>query len=142
MTHGRQIESRLLGAVLAFELAKGMVTSGLWMLQPESMMGRIASLSSSPEVFAYLWMTLAILVIPYMVLQITGLLQRHQWPIVRLACWAILSSGVLWVYLAFLSRDLDYANITEIFLFHGATCITTAALLACSLNTSQRHKEL
>lgn len=135
------LSSRLLGAVLAFELGKDMITSGLWMLQPESMMGRIARLSSAPETFAYVWMTLALLVVPYLVLQATGYGQAHRERITRLACWAILTSGVFWVYLGYISKNLDYDYITEIFLFHGATCIAMAAILANGLNTVQRQLE-
>ena len=133
--------SRLLGAVLAFELAKDMITSGLWMLQSDSMIGRIARLSSSPVTFAYLWMLLAVLVVPYLVLQVTGYGRTHKTQITRLACWAILCSGVFWIYLGYISKNLDYDYITEIFLFHGATCVAMAAILANGLNSAQRHRE-
>lgn len=139
MIINKLIEVRLLSAVLAFELAKGMLTSGMWMLQEESMMGRIAKLSSFPEIFAYVWMSLALLVVPYLVLQVVGFKRSHQRIITRLACWATLTSGVFWVYLAYISKNLDYSNITEIFLLHGTTCVATAALLAYSLNIAQRE---
>jgi len=134
-------EVRLVGAVLAFELSKSMVTTGMWIFQPGSMIGKIASLSSSPEIFAYLWMSLALLVLPYMAMQVVGRAHPQQRNVTRLACWAILTSGVFWVYLAFLSRGLDFGSITEIFLFNGSTCVATAALLAYSLNTHNRIKE-
>ena len=131
--------SRLLGAVLAFELGKDMITAGLWMLQTESMIGRIARLSSSPDAFACVWMALAVLVVPYLLMQATDCGRAHQARITRLACWAILASGVFWVYLGYLSKNLDYSYVTKIFLFHGLTCIAMAATLANSLNTSQRQ---
>lgn len=130
------LTSRLLGAVLAFELSKDMVTSGMWMLQTESMMGRISRLSSAPETFAYLWMLLALLVVPYLVLQVTGYGKCNARNIARLACWAILCSGVFWSYMGFLSKNLDYDGTTLIFLFHGATCVAMAAILAHGLNAT------
>lgn len=135
------LASRLLGAVLAFELGKDMITCGLWMLQDTSMMGRIARLSSHPEVFAWAWMALAVPVVPYLVIQATGYGQAYRARITRLACWAILTSGVFWFYLGYISKNLDYAYITEIFLFHGATCIAMAAILANALNTAQRQRQ-
>ena len=129
---------RLLGAVLAFELSKDMISAGLWMLQSESTMGRIARMSSSPGIFACSWMVLAGLVVPYLVMQVTGFGFTHQARIKRLACWAILTSGVFWVYMGYLSKNLDYTYVTEIFLMHGVTCIAMAAILANGLNTMQR----
>ena len=136
------IEGRLLGAVLAFELAKGMFTTGLWMLQPSTMTSKVAQLSSSYEIFAYIWMALALFVLPYLVIQVSGKFDEYKRKATRLACWAILTSGVFWVYLAFLSRSLDFRYITEILLLHSTTCVVTAALLAYTLNTQyQLRKE-
>ena len=136
-----KLTSRLLAAVLAFELGKDMLTNGLWMLQPESMMGRIAKLSSSAETFAFLWMTLAILVAPYLALQATGKGQSHCTQTTRLACWAVLTSGVFWIYLGYLSKNLDYAYITNIFMVHGITCVAFAGILASGLNALQRERQ-
>lgn len=130
------LTSRLLGAVLAFELSKDMVTSGMWMLQTESMMGRISRLSSAPETFAYLWMLLALFVAPYLFLQVTGYGRCNARNIARLACWAILCSGVFWAYLAYLSKNLDYGHITVVLLMHSATCVAMAAILAHGLNAT------
>ena len=132
------VEPRLLGAVLSFELAKNMVTTGLWMLQPTSLISKIAHLSSSSEVFAVLWMTLALAVLPYMVLQIVGKPHKHQRNIARAACCATLTSGFFWVYLAYLGKGLDYGNIVTTFLFDAGTCVVTAALLAHGLNLQRR----
>lgn len=134
------LSSRLLGAVLAYELTKDMISAGLWILQPESMMGRIGRLSSDPVVFAGLWMLLALLVAPYLVMQITGYGEAMSGRIIRLACWAILASGVFWVYLAYLSKNLDYAYVTLIFMLHGASCLAMAAILASGLNARLRDK--
>ena len=136
-----RIEARLLGAVMAYELAKDMITNGIWMLNTDSMMGRIASLSSNAEVFAYLWMALSVFLSPYWMMQVTGFGQKYRAPVTRLACWAILISGVFWVYLAYISKGLDYALITVMFVFHGLTCIFMAAILAYGLNASQRRAQ-
>lgn len=136
-----RLEARLLGAVLAYELGKDMIASGVWMQQTETMIGRIALLSSSAVVFAYVWMALALLVAPYLFVQITGRFAIYRATATRLACWAVLGSGVLWVYLAYLSKNLDYGSVTWVLVLHGLTCIAMAGILACSLNAAQRRAQ-
>lgn len=140
-TEENSLSARLLGAVLAFELAKDMVTSGMWMLNTETMMSRIGRLSSSVEVFSYVWMALAILVLPYLVLQVTGYGRDQESNINRLACWAILCSGVCWAYLGYLSKNVDYGYMTQVLILHSTSCLAMAAVLANGLNTSQRKKQ-
>lgn len=135
------LSARMLGAVLAFELAKDMVASGMWMLNPESVMERVARMSSSLEVFAYMWMALAILVLPYLFIQVTRYCREYEHTANRLACWAILGSGVCWAYLGYLSKNLDYGYMTEIFILHSITCLAMAAILGNGLNTAQRKRQ-
>ena len=138
----KSVQSRLLGAVLAFELSKNMVSSGLLMLQPSSMIGKAGRLSSSPEVFSYIWIFLALLVVPYMLVNFCGKWNSRQKVTTRLACWSILASGVLWVYLASLSKGLDYGNLTEVFLLHGLSCIASSTLMAYSLRGINYQKSI
>lgn len=136
-----RIEARLLGAVLAYELSNDMIISGLKMLEPDSMMGRMASLSSNSQVFAFMWVALSVFVSPYWILQVTGFGHQYRALFTRMACWSILCSGVFWVYLAFIGKGLDYAYITYVFVLHGLTCIFMAAILAYSLNAAQRRAQ-
>ena len=133
------LESRLLGAVLAFELAKSMFTGGLWVLSVQSVTGRIAQLSTYPRVLAGVWICLGLLVVPYLLLQAFCIGKRYSATITRIACRAILASGVIWCYLAYLSKNLDYEYVTEIFILNGLVCVFTAAILANSLNNAQRR---
>ena len=135
------IDARLFGAVLAFELAKDMFAGSLWILSPHSITGRIAALSTYPEAIAVVWFCLAVLVVPYFLLQAFSIGQRHAKIITRTACRAILAGGVIWCYLAYLSRNLDYAFVTEIFVIAGLACIAMAAALANSLNNAQRRAQ-
>ena len=140
LIHAR-LDARLLGAVLSFELAKDMVAGALWILSPQSVTGRIAALSTYPEGIAALWAFLALLVIPYFLLQAFSIGERYAATTTRIACRAILAGGVIWCYLAFLSRSLDYAYVTEIFIIAGLSCIATSAALANSLNNAQRRAQ-
>lgn len=136
-----KMQARLLGAVLSFELAKDMCTGSLWILSPESLTGRIARLSTYPELLAVVWFCLAMLVVPYFLLQVFSLGQRYVTAITRLACRAILAGGVIWCYLAYLSKNLDYAYVTEIFIVTGLSCIAMSAVLAVGLNSAQRRAQ-
>lgn len=136
-----RVEVRLLSVVLAYEVSKDMITSGIWMLSPETMIGKVGKLSSNPMLFAYTWMALSLFVAPYWMLQVTGLGQQFRPIITRLACWAILCSCVFWVYLAYLGKNLDYEYITYAFVFHGLTCIFMAAILANGLNNTQKRAQ-
>jgi len=136
-----RIEARLMGAVLAFELAKGMLCGGFWVMSPVSITGKVALLSTYPAVVGVVWIALSTLVLPYLTMQLFGIGQRYRAKLSRLACRAILASGVIWCYLAYLSKNLDYDFVTVIFLFNGMTCICTSAVLAIGLNRSQRIAE-
>jgi len=135
------LTSRLLGAVLAFELAKDMITSGMWMLQPGSMIGQAGHLSSMPTVFASLWMLLALLVVPYLVLQVTGCGEASRTRTTRLSCWAVLCSGVFWGFLGYLSKNIDHQYITGIFILNSMTCLAMSTILAGGLNAGQRRSQ-
>lgn len=131
------MESHLLGALLAVDLMKSMLTAGMWIFNDDTMMSKVASLSRYPDAMAYLWITLVIGVLPYFFMQAFGLWHAWRRPITRLACRAILVSGVLWAFLAYLSRNIDSDNITIIFVLNSMTFIAMSAILASSINTAQ-----
>lgn len=134
-----RIEWRLISAVLAFELAKDMSTGSMWIMSTQSVTGRIAQLSTYPTAIAVLWTLLAIAVVPYLLLQVFSVGMRFATSTTRLACRAILASGVIWCYLGYLSKNLDYTYVTEIFIVNGLTCIAMAAVMANGLNSAQRR---
>lgn len=133
--------ARLFGALLAFEVAKGMFTGGLWIMSELSVVGKVARLSTHPYALAIFWMSLALLVVPYLLSQFFNLWENHRHELSRYTCWAVMAGGVVWVYLAYLSRNMDYAHVTNIFLVNGATCIGLAAVLAYGLNREQQRLE-
>ena len=132
------LERRMLGSTLAFEVAKSMICGGLWVMSPQSVMGRIAQQSTYPEVMGVTWALVGLLVLPYLALQLFGIAEKYRSRFTKLACRAILASGVMWVYLGYLSKNLDYQYTTIIFLFNGLTCIATATILAKSTNNAAR----
>lgn len=134
-------ESHLMGALLAADLMKGMLSAGFWILSDSTMIARVARLSSYPGILALIWMCLACLVLPYFGMQVFGAWPAYRRQITRLACRAILAAGVLWAYLAYLSKNIDSLNVTGVFILHSATCILMSALLASSINTAQGREQ-
>lgn len=134
-------ESRLLCAVLAFELMKGMATGGLWILSPQSITGRIAALSTYPTVLATVWIALSLFVLPFFLTTLCDSETRYSHIISWLGRRAILCSGVIWCFLAFLSKNLDYEFVTAIFISNGVTCLAVSFVLARSINSAQRRRE-
>lgn len=137
----RKIEVRLFGALLALTLASKMVIDALWILSHETVISKVAQLSTYPEALSAWWMLAAALIVPYFLLQATGIFGGHHRPIVRLACRAVMASGVLYAYLGFLSRNLDYRYITESFILMSFLNMAMAAALAHGLNAAQIRKE-
>jgi hypothetical protein len=131
------LETHLLGALLAADLMKGMISAGFWILSDGTMIARVARLSSYPGILALLWIVLACAVLPYFGMQVFGVWPERRRPITRLACRAILAAGVLWAYLAYLSKNIDSLNVTGVFILHSITCVLMSALLASSINTAQ-----
>lgn len=137
----RKIEVRLFGALLAVTLASNMVIDGLWILSHETLISRVARLSTYPEALSVWWFTAAALIMPYFLLQSLGVFGAHHRPIVRLACRSIMASGVLYAYLGFLSRELDYEYVTLSFILMSVVNMSMAAALAYGLNAAQIRKE-
>lgn len=140
-TRNFALDARLFGALVAFMLGERMFTGGLWVMTPESVTGRIASLSTYPIVVACIWMTLSLCVLPYLICQIFNCWQAQRKKLTRYACWATMAGGTIWAYLGYLSKNLDYSYVTGIFLTNTLSCFAMAAVLANGLNTEQRRAE-
>lgn len=135
------LEARLLGALLAADLGKGMLSAGLWIHTNDSMIARVVRLSAYPEIVATVWMLLAALVLPYFLMQVFGWGMGLKRSITRLACRAILASGVLWGFLAFLSRNIDTPNLTLSFVLNSFACVLMSGILAISINAETQLEE-
>lgn len=135
------LEARLLGALLAADLGKGMLSAGLWIHTNDSMISKVVRLSAFPEIVAAVWMLLAALVLPYFLMQVFGWGLDLKRSITRLACRAILASGVLWGFLAFLSRNIDTPNLTLSFVLNSFACVLMSGILATSINAAMQLEE-
>ena len=137
----RKIEVRLFGALLALTLASNMVIDALWILSQETIISKVARLSTYPQALSIYWFVAAALVIPYFLLQAFGVFEKYHRCVVRLACRSIMAGAVLYAYLGFLARNLDYNYVTESFILMSALNMGMAAALAHGLNAAQIRKE-
>lgn len=134
---GLKIELRLLGALLATALGGNMFIDGLRVLSDQTVTSKVAHLTTNPDMLAAYWLILAILVVPYFLTQVFESLEHHRTKATRLACWAVMAGGVLYAYMGYLSRNLDYKYMTGIFIATTLANMGMAAALAYSLNAAQ-----
>ena len=59
----------------------------------------------------------------------------------KLACKGLCFGGVLWVYMAYLSKNLDYGIATAQFITNGIASVSLGAVLAYGLNSDQIYYE-
>lgn len=134
-----RLELRLVCAVLAFYLAKDMVAGGMWVLSAQSITGRIAQLSTYPTLLAACWILLAVPVAPYLLVQLLDIFPHHATTIKRVALRAIMANGAIWGFLGYLSKNLDYQFVTEIFVINALVCFAMSAVMAYGINSAQRR---
>lgn len=137
----RKIEVRLFGALLAVTLASRMVIDALWILSPQTIISKVARLSAYPEALSGTWFLAAALIVPYFFLQTIGVPGEKHRPVVRLACRALILSAVVYAFLGFESRNLDYEYVTEGFVLMSMLNTGMAAALAYGLNAALKRKE-
>lgn len=107
---------------------------------PISMMYRIASLSGSPEMVAWSFVALGLLMAPYLFMQIFCSDCRGRREITKLACFALLGAGLQWVFLAWLSRNLDYEAVTGVLFRTGIGAVAYSLTLAYALNAEAAQR--
>lgn len=134
---------RLLSVLLALDIAKNFISPAVWIMgERQSVVSTVARLATYPDALAMLWLLSALLVLPYVAMQIFFPGCRQARRITKLACHALCAGGVLWVYVAYLSRNLDYSMATSLFVANGIGSIGLGAVLAYGLNSEQLAAEL
>ena len=131
---------RSLSVLVAFELMMDFVSPALWVLtESASVLGTVARLSSSPTALAVCWLLAAALVLPFTVMQIGWPDFVYRRAVIKTATHGLILGAVVWVFMAFLSRNLDYRFAVGNFLFNGLASLALAALMAYGLNNEQKE---
>ena len=129
---------RCMSVMAAFEILLDFVSPALWILTtPNSIIARVASLSSSSEVMGGCWLIAAAMVVPFVVMQLAWPAYKYRRPVIKLCNYGNLFGGLLWFLMAFMARNLDYGYIVPNFIVNGMGSFFMAALLANSLNNDQ-----
>lgn len=125
-----------MSVVLAVDMMQNMISPAVWILTaPASVIAKVSRLATYPDAIAWLWLIMAALMIPYLIAQVAGYTSRVS---TRLACLGLSGGGALWFFLAWLGRNLDYTSLVGLFLFNCAVSVAMAAVLAASINNSQK----
>lgn len=133
---------RLLSILLALDIAKNFVTPALWILgENSSVISTTARLSSNPEALALVWLAASLMVCPYVLVQLLAPKCALKRLATKWACRGVCLGGVVWVYLAYLSKNLDYEIATGLFIFNGLSSVALGAVLAFGLNNEQLQAE-
>ena len=129
---------RCMSVMAAFEILLDFVSPALWILTtPNSIIARVASLSSSSEIMGGCWLIAAAMVVPFVVMQVGWPDYEHHRIVTKICNYGNITGGLIWFFMAFIARNLDYDYIIFNFLFNGIGSIALAALLADGLNDTQ-----
>lgn len=133
-----RIGVRLMSSLLALDLAKSFINPALWILgESTSVISTVAKLATWADALGVVFIVSALMVAPYIVMQITMPDCPYRLFLTRCACNGLILGGVLWAYMAYLSRNLDYDTATIVFLTNSLFPIAMAGLLAYSINAEQ-----
>ena len=129
---------RVMSVLLALDIARDFVTPALWIVgETTSVISTTARLASFPELLAFAWLLAALMVAPYILMQLFAPDCRWRRKIIKIGCNGVCLGGVMWVYLAYLSKNLDYGIATSTFIGNGISSVALGAVLAWGLNKEQ-----
>lgn len=133
--HNIQLTLRVIHILIGCTIMFHMFNYAVYIFTRDTILFRIATLSRSPELVALVFVLLAFLTVPYLLMQMFGLCGETMRAITRLACFSILAAGMQWVFLGWLSRNLDYDIITGELFRMGICTIIYSLILAHGLNS-------
>lgn len=137
-----RIGVRMLSVLLALDLAKNFVSPALWIMgETSSVVSNVSRLATWPDALAGVFIVAAVLVAPYIVMQLICPMCERKTQYTQWACRGMLIGGVLWFYMAYLSRNLDYDVATSLFVINGVFSMAMAAILGYGINLEQLDAE-
>ena len=138
-----QTMARCFSIVAAYEILMDFISPAIWILStPQSIIAKVASMSSSATVIGGLWLLASLLVIPFVLMQLFDPDCEHRRGVIKLCNYGIIAGAFLWFFMAFLARNLDYEYIILNFCFNGVGALVMAVMLANSLNNDQIESAL
>ena len=133
---------RGLSVLVALQIMSGFISPAMWILfGHSSVVSNVALLSSSASAMAFAWLVCALAIAPFVAIQIFNPHAKHRRIIIKLSNLGMMGGCLVWVFMAFLSRNLDYEFAIWNFLFNGIAALGMAALMANTLNNEQKEKK-
>ena len=138
-----QTMARCFSIVAACEILMDFISPAMWiMTAPQSIMAKVANLSTSGIALGMVWLLAALLVVPFVLMQFFNPEYRHRRAVIKICNAGNLSGAFIWFFMGFLARNLDYEFIIFNFILNGFGALVMAALLANSLNNDQIESAL
>lgn len=135
-------EARLLLVALGSSLMFDMLDPMLLILGTgASIVSKAAIITGFPIVIAGAFGAAAALLIPLLIFQIFCPAHEERDFVIRLALIGLALGGVVWMFLAYTVRVLDYTTVTSIFARNGIWNIFLAGILAYRLNYQQQRRQ-
>lgn len=130
---------RGLSALAAMQIMVGFISPAAWILSAEqSIVGKVALLSSSATALSVSWLVCAFFTCPFVLMQLFNPHIKQRRAIIKISNLAMIGGCLIWVYMAFLSRSLDYEFVIWNFLFNAVAALAMAAIMANTLNNDQK----
>ena len=132
---------RWLSVLVSFQIMSDFISPALWVLNERvSVISNIARLATNPTALALCWLAAAVMVLPFVLLQLFAPECHYRRTVIKIANYGIILGALVWVFMAFLARNLDYNFAVWNFLFNGFISLTFAALMASGLNNDQKER--
>ena len=133
---------RSLSVLVSFQIMIAFLSPAMFVLSAESSLpSKVASLATSSMALAVCWFISALAILPFVIMQTFFPACRYRRVIMRVANFGFIFGGLVWAFMAFLSRNLDYSLIVWNFSIYALIPFSMAAMMANSLNNDQKEKE-
>lgn len=138
-----QTMARCFSIVAACEILMDFISPAMWiMTAPQSIMAKVANLSTSGIALGVVWLLAGALVVPFVLMQFINPNYEHRRMVIKTCNVGNIAGALIWFFMAFLARNLDYEFIIFNFVFNGVGALVMAGLLANSLNNDQIESAL
>lgn len=136
-----QMQLRLITVLLSLSMMFDLLDPATFILTvPTSITARVAMLAYSAELVAYSFIALGALLAPYAAMHAFFPNHPARRGITQLACFALLGASLQWMFLAYLSRNLDIEAVTGVWLRTAMGALGYSMVLAVGLNAEHaRH---
>jgi len=133
-------EMRLMSILVAIDVTTGFVSPAIFILtEPSSIIYKTTRLATIPELFGILFLVAGVLALPFILMQMFSPKIKCRRHIMRLTTFAMCAGGVVWFYLAYLSKNLDFTGATAVYLMNGAVAVSLGGILSITLNNKLKR---